>query len=273
MFRRPHYIALSIVLLLVLIIWSLPSQTATQLKLALGGFFLPLLGLAGSTQSLADRTSHALVPRRALIDQIEKLQREVQQLRLHAIQSTQVWQENAQLREALGWRAQSQWKPKCARVILRDPANWWHTIQISVGQRDGVVTNLPVLTTDGLIGKIWQVGYSSSQVVLIGDPNCRVSARVDVEDQREKTVHGVIVSSGSSVLDPTIVRLTFLTRTTAIKPGQKVFTSGLGGVFPVNILIGNVVDTTSVGFGVYTEARVKLTANLKNLEEVWVLFP
>ena len=272
MFKRPHYIALSVVLLLVLIILSLPQQTATQLKLALGGFFLPLFGLAGSAQSLTERAGVSLAPRSSLLKQLERLQRENQELRLQAMQNNQVWQENAQLRQALGWlQQQSRWKLKLARVILRDTANWWRTIQIDLGQRDGITLNMPVLTSEGLVGRISQVGYSSSQVVLIGDPNCRVAAVV--LDSKEKGLDGIISSGSTTMLDPTMVELTFLDRQSAIIPGQKVVSSGLGGIFPKGIPIGQVIDSNSGWFGVNAEARVKLAANLKHLEEVWVMFP
>ena len=58
-----------------------------------------------------------------------------------------------------------------------------------------------------------------------------------------------------------------------MKPGQIVVTSGDGGIFPAGIPIGQIVDSQPVEFGLYTEARVKLAANLGALEEVWVMFP
>ena len=58
-----------------------------------------------------------------------------------------------------------------------------------------------------------------------------------------------------------------------LKSGQNVVTSGQGGIYPPGILIGQIVDSRPVEFGLYTEARVKLSANLGGLEQVWVLFP
>jgi rod shape-determining protein MreC len=273
MLRRPHYIALSIVLLLVLVILSLPNQTATQLKLALGGLFLPLFGLASSYQNLTEHAGNVLVPRKALLGQIEQLQRENQQLRFQAMQSTQLGDENNSLRQALGWRQQNPWKTNLilARVVLREPANWWRTISIDLGQRDGIRTNMPVLTSDGLVGKISQVGHASSQVVMIGDPYCRVSAFV--EQSRDKGFDGIVTSSSSSILDPSIVDLTFIESQSLVQPGLRVITSGLGGVFPKGILVGQVIDSSSVGSGLYIEARIKLAADFRHLEKVWVMLP
>lgn len=56
-----------------------------------------------------------------------------------------------------------------------------------------------------------------------------------------------------------------------LKPGNAVLTSGLGGVFPGGIRIGEIVDVRNVGFGLYQEARVKLAVNLNSLDQVWVV--
>ena len=281
MFRRPHYIAFAVILFLALILVSLPERATTRLKLAFGALFLPLFGLAGSTHQLADQAGGALRSKRELLAEIEQLRRENDALRLQTNREAELWEENHRLREAVGWQRQAPGHPRFARVILRDPANWWRTLRIDLGARDGLVPDLPVMTTDGLVGRIHQVMPASAEVVLIGDPNCRVSALVQEtlekagSPRRHATVvtHGVIVSSASSVLDPTVVDLTFLDRQSAVKPGQRVITSGLGPVFPRGLPIGHVVETSSVGYGLFMEARVKLSADLAHLEHVWVLMP
>jgi len=150
---------------------------------------------------------------------------------------------------------------------MRDPANWWRTVQIDLGSRDGLRENLPVLTAEGLVGRVSSVGLTRSQVVLMGDPNCHVSALV------ENPAHDMGIVSASGPLDTSLVDLTYLSGSASLKPGQNVITSGLGGVFPKGIPVGQVVDSRPVEFGLYTEARVKLSANLGALEQVWVLFP
>ncbi|HEX3857724.1 MAG TPA: rod shape-determining protein MreC, partial [Verrucomicrobiae bacterium] len=81
------------------------------------------------------------------------------------------------------------------------------------------------------------------------------------------------IISASEPLDNSLVELTYLSGSANLKSGESVITSGLGGVFPKGIPIGQVVDSRPVEFGLYTEARVKLSANLGALEQVWVLFP
>ena len=66
--------------------------------------------------------------------------------------------------------------------------------------------------------------------------------------------------------------LSYLSGNANLKPGQQVVTSGEGGIFPPGIAVGQIVDSRQAGFGLYTEARVKLSANLGALDQVWVLF-
>jgi rod shape-determining protein MreC len=149
---------------------------------------------------------------------------------------------------------------------MRDPANWWRTVQIDLGSRDGIQTNQPVLTAEGLVGRVSAVSYVSSQVVLVGDQNCRVSAMV------ENATHDMGVLTPGGPLDSSLVQLGYLASSANLKPGQDVLTSGLGGIFPRGIPIGKIVDVQTVEYGLATEASVKLNANLGALEQVWVMF-
>ena len=266
MFKQKHYIALGAVTLATLLLLSLPPRATSRLKLAVGSWFLPLFGLAGTIQQLPVTTADAALPRRELLRQLEAFRRDNEQLRVQASQAAATTRENDQLRALFGWQRQTPWKLKLANVVMRDPANWWRTVQIDLGSRDGVRENLPVLTTEGLIGRVSSVGLTRSQVVLIGDPNCHVSAVV------ENPAHDTGIVSASGPLDTSLVNLTYLSGSASLKPGQNVITSGLGGVFPKGIPIGQVVDSRPVEFGLYTEARVKLLVNLGSLEQVWVLF-
>lgn len=267
MFKRSYYIAVALVALLTLLVLNLPSRTTTRLKLAIGSIFLPLFGVAGGIQQVAARTGDSLLPKGELIRANEALRRQNEELRLLAMQATELARENERLRQLVGWQKQTPWKLKLARVLSHDPANWWRTIQIDLGSRDGLRENLPVLTPDGLVGRIAEVSLMRSKVVLIGDANCKVPALVE-NDARDK---GVVVSGGP--FDGSFVSLTYLAHNANLKPGQKVVTSELSAIYPKGIPIGTIADARPVESGLYFEAEVKLAARLSSLEEVWVLFP
>jgi rod shape-determining protein MreC len=267
--KRPQIIVLGSVAVAALIFLNLPEHVAGRFKLAISGLFIPLFGVAGSAQKLGDGAGLRALPKSVLISEVEQLRRENEELKLQLVEATEVARENNVLREAVAWQPRVPWKRRLARVISRDPANWWRSLQIDLSANDGMVRNLPVVTSKGLVGRIAEAGPFSSRVVLLGDPQCKVAAVVD-NAARDK---GSILPGESSVLDESIVELTYLPRNSEAVPGQRVFTSGLGGIFPKGIPIGEIVQTNSVQFGLYLEARVKLHANLRELEEVWVLMP
>lgn len=267
MLSRPRYIALGAVVLLTMIMLNLPSQTSARFKQAVGSLFLPLFGLDNSARRLADRAGDTVISRSRLLEENQALQQENQRLHVKELQAEEAMRENARLRQLLGFRQRTRWNLKPARVVLWDPANWWRTIQIDVGSRDGLSNGLPVLTPQGfLAGRVSQVSLTRSQVVLLGDPNCKVAAVVQ-ETRDPATL------SASDAFDRSLLKLVFPYRNSSLSAGQTVVTSGLGPVFPGGIPIGKIVDSWEVEYGLYTEARVKLATNPANLEEVWVLFP
>src|SRR5205814_10704716 len=94
---------------------------------------------------------------------------------------------------------------------------------------------MPVATDEGLIGKITTASDSVSVVLLISDENCRIAAKV--EGSREQG----IVSRERVTAGPTpALNLNFLSKQADLKPGQKAYTSGVGGVFPSGLLMGSV---------------------------------
>lgn len=267
MFKRPYYIAVALVAVLTLLVLNLHGSTAARLKLAVGSIFLPLFGVTGGAQQAAAKAGDTLLPKSELIRAVETLRRQNQELRFQAMQGAEATRENARLRHLMGWKEKSPWKLKLARVIARDPANWWRTVQIDRGSLDDVRENLPVLTTEGLVGRVAAVGLTSARVVLIGDPNCKVPATI-LGDPAES---GIITSSG--LFDGSFVELTFLANHLNLKPGQSVVTSGLSAIYPKGVPIGTIADARPVESGLYHEAQVKLAANLNALNDVWVLLP
>jgi rod shape-determining protein MreC len=266
MLQRAHLAAFLIVAAATVVLLNLPDRTSSRSKLALSSLFLPLFGLAGSAQTLGERAFGGMSTKRQLEAELERLRMENERLKIVGMQSNEVLRENAQLRAALGWRSQTTWKPRLAIVSFRDPVNWFRTIRINAGSAEGIRTNAAVITPEGLIGRVDEVAAHSSRVVLVGDPQCKVAVVI-----RETGDTGAIAEAAMDSIDEGIVNVQYLHRHAQIRPGQTVYTSGLGGVFPRGVAIGSVVDARSVDFGLYQEARVKLAANFRHLEYVWVL--
>jgi rod shape-determining protein MreC len=153
-----------------------------------------------------------------------------------------------------------------ARVILKSPTAWYSTVQIDVGRSDGVKIDQPVVTGDGLVGKITSVNGGTSTVTLITDSSSSVSAVVD---------NGASGQVQPAVGDPNDMRLQFI-KGPAVKVGQTVTTAGwasgrLESIFPRGIPIGRVTKVSSNELELYKQAHITPFADFKSLDNVEVV--
>lgn len=276
MLKKPHIVAAGAVCLLVVILLSLPTGFTQQVKLAISGLLLPLFGLSNAAAITSEKVLETIVPRRVIVAENKLLQEENDRLKIRLELSKVIRGENEALRKMLGFPEQTPWKLIPARIVARDPSQWWRTAEINVGRQDGVFVNSPVLTPDGLVGKVSATKGGWSRIILLGDANCQVAASV-----RKTGEHGIIKAYPR---DPSIVTMTYLSKGDnplegqtvissglQLRPGYHVHSSGLGGVFPKGIPIGQILDVTTVGFGLYLEARVRLAVNMNDIEQVYVV--
>ena len=258
--------------LLVVALLSLPRPTADRLKTAINGLFLPLFGLAASSREVAAKAGDALTPRDELLRERDTLRTSNQLLTLRLQQATNIYRDDEQVRQMINFRRQKPvWNLQPAQVIARDPETWWRSVWIDLGRRTtpGLRTNLPVLTDEGLAGKVVAVGETRSQVLLLGDPGLRVAVLVGPAG-----LNGTVTAGSSWMRNNNMVDIENLFGETAEKrvhPGDEVVTWGAGGVFPGGIPVGKVVDVTRKESGATTEARARISAHLEALQNVWVM--
>jgi len=174
--------------------------------------------------------------------------------------------ENNQLRKALQYRERAIFTLKPARVIARDASSWYNKVIIDRGTADGLdkAGDQPVLTEAGLVGKTTAVAEHSATVVLIADETCKVAA--NVEGTREQ---GIVKGERVSGSNTPTVGLNFISKQANLQPGQNVYSSGAGGVFPSGVLIGQVREF-KVG-GLDAHAAITPAVDLATLEDVFVV--
>jgi rod shape-determining protein MreC len=187
-----------------------------------------------------------------LIAEVARLREENARLRPDA-------QENARLRTLLGFKQQLPYRSLAARIVGRDPSQWFSTVLVDRGASEGVSRDDPVITSDGVVGHVVETAGSWARVLLISDPRSAVSAVVD----RSREV-GVVVGQGQ-----TLLRITYLSRDADVQAGDVVVTSGLGPIYPRGLPVGTVV---SVSHGtMFNDAMLRPASDVGHLEDVLIV--
>ncbi|NQX01882.1 rod shape-determining protein MreC [bacterium] len=198
--------------------------------------------------------------------ELESIRGELGSLRVKNSLYQDLERENAQLRHALAFKKATRFDVVPAQVIRRQPTTWWQTVDIDAGQERGIGTQLAVLSNEGLVGKIDRIyeGQNRSSVLLLTDEKCQVSARVEGSPEV-----GILSGQRGRFDGNPLLRLRFLSTDASLRPGQRVFTTGRGGIFQPNILLGTI-ETVEKG-ALDSEALVRPSVNFADLGTVFVV--
>lgn len=190
-----------------------------------------------------------------------KLREEVRKLREMANAGVELQQQNRRLLQLLDFKEKTQFDLVLAQVIGVDSSNWSRAIFINRGSRDGIRKDLPVVTHEGVVGRVIEATPDAAKVLLITDPRSAVDALI----QRTRDT-GIVVGD-----DARHARMKYLPLESNLKTGDLVVSSGLGGIFPKGLVVGRVTGVTKQKFGLFQEAEISPSANLSRLEEVFVI--
>jgi rod shape-determining protein MreC len=196
-----------------------------------------------------------------------RLQQEVDKLSITARKFEELLAENNKFRGMLEYRQQMDMKLTAARVLRRSSSNWWNTVIIDKGALDGIGTDSAVITyvgQIGMVGKTGKVAAHTAEVVLLTDEECRVAARIEGMQAR-----GILTGERGGFETRPDLRLRFLDRTLKITPGAAVYSTGEGGVFPDNILLGKVKSFEIRDIS--GEAVVESAVDFSLLQDVFVV--
>jgi len=243
----------------------LPAVAAVQ-GVALDAF-APIEDLVTSSYQDVAGTSSASVPAvDDLVRENERLRAENDRLAQDAVRAPELQRENDELRELLNLRqngARWQWLP--GRVISADASNLVRSIDVEVPTTDGLVENMTVMTARGLVGKIVTIGRNAVRVLLVTDTTSSVNA-MDQRSRARGVVYGQRGAPGSSQL---VMRL--IPQGEEIKVGDRVVTSGLGGIFPEGIAVGQVAEVRQSATDMFQEATIDPFVDFGRLETVLVI--
>jgi rod shape-determining protein MreC len=270
--------------LAVLVASSIALLTAYFGESAAGGLHAVQRGFMEALAPLQEGASRALKPARDLGGWIgdvfdaksenKRLRRQVEDLRGRLATAETAQRDVNELRKLVGLNQSSRFPQNyervAARVIARSPTVWYSRITVDKGSDAGVREDQPVITGDGLVGKVSTVSSDAAQVTLITDHTSGVSAQ--------------IVPDGASGLikpkvgDPTDLLLDFVEKGRSITEGATVITAGwrssrLESLFPRGIPVGKVTRVDSGERELYQRVHLRPFADLRQLDLVEVLVP
>lgn len=147
------------------------------------------------------------------------------------------------------------------REVARDPSNLQRYILLDVGREEGITRNMPVITDRGLVGRISEVGDGWSRVLLIIDSSSSVNAL-----SQSTRASGLVEGQADGSLE-----MRSIPQEDTVSVGDTVFTSGLGGNFPRQLLIGQIVEVERKDYELYQTAIVQPTVVFEHLEAVLVI--
>ena len=247
------------------VVWALTrsERSVREIQSAYYSALQPFLK-AGSALEVRARTFLDEAHHSKELDaELTNVRAELGGLRLLESRFRELEAENRSLRTALNFSKRPEFRVVAAQVIRRNPSTWWQTIEIDRGQEHGIGTQDAVICNEGLVGKVDHSENGRSVVILLTDEACMVSAKIEGCPEV-----GILTGQRGQPDGPPTLRLKFLSKDAAIRPGSRVFTSGRGGVFPANVLLGTVekVDQGAQD----SEAIIKPSVNFADLGIVFV---
>lgn len=271
-----QYVILVGCLVAVAVLLNLPIPAALQVKAAMRDNLTPFSSVVTYVERHArgvwwylSAAWQAPESEQSLRAENAELQREIWRLR-------ELGEENRQLREMAAFRQQRPERLLIAEVVSRgDTVGWWHSVRLNRGTAEGVRLDLPVLTARGLVGRTAAVSQHTCDVLLMTDPAVQISCRVG-QDNAFGILRGLGVSMSG---DPRLAMLfaappaeiEYLSAEKAVREGDSVVTSGLGGVYPGGILVGRVESVRLDSSQLFMKATVTPAADLASLHYVFIM--
>ncbi len=206
--------------------------------------------------------------RESLAAENQRLAAQVGELRFEIARLRFLERDNAELRTLLGLRAAARHRLVAARVMDRALGGWWQMARLDHGRTDGLKRDVPVVSAEGLVGRVVDASAATADVLLLVDPQSQIPARLSRMD-----AFGIVRGQGVSLRGDSLCRMDFIMKEADLQPGDEVVTSGLGSVYPPGLVIGYVTTAYSDPSGLYQHADIVPAADLRLLGFVFAVLP
>jgi len=253
--RRILVGVLVLFLLAVFVLWRIDSPRVDRLRAQVADRVIPSFEWMTLPLNRVARMVGGFQSYARIYEQNQELRRELQQMKAWKEAALQLEQENAKLLDLNKVRLDPKLTYVTGVVLADSGSPFRQSVLLNVGARDAIIDGWATTDGLGLVGRISGVGPTSSRVILLTDVNSRVPVVIQPSGQ-------LALLAGDNVLAP---RLDFIEAPEQVRPGDRVVSSGDGGVFPAGLLVGQVA------FGSDQKLRVRLAADYERLEFLRVL--
>jgi rod shape-determining protein MreC len=175
--------------------------------------------------------------------------------------------ENQRLKRLIGTQAELEYTTVIGEVVAKSPQNYYKTVVVNRGRESGIEPFMPVIAYQDnvkcVVGKEIDVQRHSCRVQPLIDQSSYIGAML-----KESRYSGILV--GQSPISELCI-LQYIDKNAEMKFGDVIVTSGMGGVFPKGITIGNVVSVAKKRYGIFQDAMVRTKVDLGRLEEVFII--
>lgn len=196
----------------------------------------------------------------------EELRRQLREANDKLVEYENIKRENEQFREFLQLKENNpDYDFETATVIGRDSTSRFGSFTIDKGSIDGIEVADPVITSDGLVGIVWEVGLTYSHVRTV------IDISVDVGVYSISTRDSGIVSGDITLSSEGLCKLHYLPKNSGISAGELIVTSGIGGVFPKNLVVGTVRSIELDSNGLSLSAAIEPAADIAGVTDVLVI--
>ena len=270
MARRRVLFSLLVLLVVAAIVFFLVLRNSSELSIAENGIGSLLSRVQNLFTGAANGVKNFTQRWRdydKLEEEYEALSLENQRLTLQLNSAQEAILENARMREALEVKNRYEsLDPIYARVIARDPGQWFQTFSINRGKNDGVAAGMAVVNGDGLIGRVYEAGMNYAKVICVIDTRSAVACMV--QSTRDNGIMRGQVTADSGVAQCYVYYLPNLNN---IVPGDDVITSGTDSLFPKGLHIGTVTAVSMDAGSDGSYAVVAPSVDFQHIEELFVL--
>ncbi len=196
----------------------------------------------------------------------ELLEKKCRELMAQMVDYESIKAENEELRAISGISERNKdYKFEMATVISRDATDTFNTFIIDRGENHGVSLYDPVITADGLVGYVSQIGPISAKVTTI------ISSASSVGAVDSSTRDGGVLIGDLELASQGYAKLSYLARDCDVTIGDVIVTSGLGGIFPKNLIVGEVVEIKPEAQDISLYAIIKPAADIEGCTTVFVI--